>query len=123
MFKYIKVTCDEIIDIWVWLKRIWSNNPRICNNLPPQSQALDTQRLIKRQFEQLYQVLHQEESARIAAVKKEEEEKIAGMKEKMKELSAEVLFLTETISVIQEQLKEDDMVLLKVRTVRYASAF
>ncbi|XP_051242746.1 nuclear factor 7, brain [Dicentrarchus labrax] len=77
------------------------------------SQALDTQRLIKSQFEQLHQILYREESAVIASVKKEEEEKLAGMKDKIKELSAEVLSLTETISVIQEQLKEDDMVLLK----------
>ncbi|KAK9535201.1 hypothetical protein VZT92_007596 [Zoarces viviparus] len=77
------------------------------------SQALKTQRLIKGHFEQLHQVLHQEESARIAAVKKEEEEKIAEMKDKIKELSSEALSLTETISVIQEQLQEDDMILLK----------
>lgn len=50
-------------------------------------------------------------------MKKEEEEKIVGMKDKIKELSAELLSLTETIAVIQEQLKEDDMVMLKVRTV------
>lgn len=54
-------------------------------------------------------------------MKKEEEEKIAGMKDKIKELSAELLFLTETISIIQEQLKDDDMVLLKVRTVEATS--
>ncbi|CAJ1075216.1 nuclear factor 7%2C ovary [Xyrichtys novacula] len=77
------------------------------------TQSLETQRLIKSQFKQLHQVLHAEESARIAAVKKEEEEKIAGMKDKIKEVSAEVLNLTEIISVIQEQIKEDDMVLLK----------
>ncbi|XP_075936238.1 zinc-binding protein A33 [Anarhichas minor] len=77
------------------------------------SQALKTQRLIKGHFEQLHQVLYQEESARTAAVKKEEEEKIAEMKDKIKELSSEALSLTETISVIQEQLQEDDMILLK----------
>ncbi|XP_032394463.1 zinc-binding protein A33 [Etheostoma spectabile] len=77
------------------------------------SQSLKTQRLIKRQFEQLHQALYQDELARIAAVKKEEEDKIAGMKDKIKELSAEVLLLTETVCVIQEQLKEDDLVLLK----------
>nr|XP_020466119.1 nuclear factor 7, brain-like isoform X2 [Monopterus albus] len=77
------------------------------------SQALETQRLIKSQFEQLHQVLYQEESDRLAAVKKDEEEKISGMKKKIKELSAEVLSLIQTISVVQEQLKEDDMVLMK----------
>nr|XP_040046004.1 zinc-binding protein A33 isoform X2 [Gasterosteus aculeatus aculeatus] len=77
------------------------------------SQALETQRRIKGHFEQLHQVLYQEESARIAAVKKEEEEKIAGIKDMVKEQSAEEQSVTETISAIQEQLEEDEIVLLK----------
>ncbi|XP_022066639.1 zinc-binding protein A33 [Acanthochromis polyacanthus] len=77
------------------------------------TQTLEAQKMIKSQFEQLHQVLYHEESVRLAAVKKEEEQKLAGMKDKIKELSAEVLSLTETISVIQEELKEEDLVLLK----------
>lgn len=76
------------------------------------------QRVIKNQFEELHQVLYQEESRRIAALKKEEEEKTARVKYKFKELSADVLSLTETISVIQEQLKEEDVVLLKVGAIQ-----
>lgn len=41
------------------------------------------------------------------------------MKDKVKELSAEMLSITETISVIQEELKEDDMVLLEVCAVQF----
>ncbi|XP_068435007.1 zinc-binding protein A33 [Clinocottus analis] len=93
------------------LKRIHTTSADMFEYI--KNQALETQRLIKDHFEQLHQVLYQEESARIAAVKKEEDEKIAGMKDKIKELSAQVLSLTETISVIQEQLKEDDLILLK----------
>lgn len=52
-------------------------------------------------------------------MKREEEEKIAGMKHKFKELAAEVLSLSETIAVIHEELKEDDMVLLKVCKVQF----
>ncbi|XP_026214072.1 E3 ubiquitin-protein ligase TRIM39 [Anabas testudineus] len=77
------------------------------------SQVLSTQRIIKDQFEQLHQILYEEESARLAAVKKEEEEKTARTKERIKDISAEVQSLRETISIIQEQLKENDMVLLK----------
>lgn len=55
-------------------------------------------------------------------MKKEEEERIVGMKDKIKELSAEVQFITEAILAIQEQLQEDDMVLLKVCTVQNKSA-
>lgn len=84
---------------------------------------METQSLIRSQFEQLRRVLWEEESARLAAVKQEEEEKIAGIKDKLKELSAEVLSLTETISVVHEQLKEDDMVLLKVCSISLPSAF
>lgn len=42
------------------------------------------------------------------------------MKDKMKELSAEALSLTEAISVIQEQLQEDEMLLLKVCIIQNA---
>ena len=56
-------------------------------------------------------------------MKQEEEEKITGMKDKIKELSAEVLSLTETISIIQEQLQEEDMVLLEVGTLFFTEAF
>lgn len=76
------------------------------------NQSLETQRVIKCQFKELHRVLYEEEASRLAAVKKEEEDKIAGMTERVKEISAEVLSLTDTISVIQEQLKEEDMVLL-----------
>ncbi|KAM4717231.1 zinc-binding protein A33 [Anableps anableps] len=76
-------------------------------------QTLETQRKIKNQFEQLHQALCDEELARKKAVKKEEEEKIASIKEKMDELSAEMLSVTETMSAIETQLKEDDMIILK----------
>lgn len=75
---------------------------------------MQTQKLIKDQFEKLHEVLHLEESKRIASVKREEEMRITGINNKMKELSADVQILKETISVIQGQLKEDDMLLLKV---------
>lgn len=75
---------------------------------------MQTQTMIKDHFRQLHEVLHQEESKRIASVKREEEMRITGMKEKVKELSAEVQTLKESISIIQGQLKEDDMLLLKV---------
>ncbi|XP_076000501.1 zinc-binding protein A33 [Genypterus blacodes] len=93
------------------LKRIHRTSADLFNHI--KNQALETQKQIKNQFEQLHQVLYEEESARLAAVRKEEDEKMAGMKDKIKELSAEMLSISETISVIQEDLKEDNMVLLE----------
>ncbi|XP_056263189.1 nuclear factor 7, ovary [Pseudoliparis swirei] len=107
----LALSLKNLHDKEVSLKRIHMNSAYMFKYI--KSQALETQSLIKGHFEQLHQDLYQEESARIAAVKKEEDEKIAGLKDKMKELSAEVLSLTETISVIQEQLEEDDLILLK----------
>lgn len=75
---------------------------------------MQTQKLITEQFEKLHEVLHLEESKRIASVKREEQMRITRIKDKMKELSAEVQTVKETISVIQGQLQEDDMLLLKV---------
>uniref|UniRef100_A0A3P9JX38 Tripartite motif containing 35-12 n=1 Tax=Oryzias latipes TaxID=8090 RepID=A0A3P9JX38_ORYLA len=79
-----------------------------------QSQTLETQKEIKSQFEELHQVLYTEESWRLEAVKKEEEEKVAMVMKQMQEVSAEMLSITENISSIQKQLVLDDMVLLKV---------
>lgn len=82
---------------------------------------METQELIRSHFEQLRQILNDEESKRLAAVRREEEEKIAGMKDKVKELSAEVIAVADTILVIEEQLQEEDMTLLKVRKVKNAA--
>lgn len=93
------------------LKRIHRTSADLMAHI--KNQSMDAQRVIKSQFEQLHQILNQEEVGRLAAVKKEEQEKIARMKDKTKELSAEVLCLAETIALIQTELKEEDMVLLK----------
>lgn len=43
------------------------------------------------------------------------------MKEKVKDVSAEMQSLIETIYIIQEQLKEDEMLLLQVHAVYVTS--
>ncbi|KAM9783636.1 LOW QUALITY PROTEIN: zinc-binding protein A33 [Syngnathus typhle] len=73
-------------------------------------QAADTQRRIRGQFEQLRQMLDQEEEARLAAVKREEEEKTGAMFGKAK---AEMMPLGDHIKVVRKLLEEDDIVLLK----------
>lgn len=84
-----------------------------------QYQTLETQRKIKMQFEQLHQALWNEELVRTESVKKDEEKKIAAIKEKMNELSAEMISVTETMSAIERQLKDDDMIILKVQASQF----
>ncbi|XP_015803904.1 zinc-binding protein A33 [Nothobranchius furzeri] len=78
-----------------------------------ESQMLETQAAIRSQFQQLHQVLYDEESSRLAAVEREKEEKITAMKEKIRNTSVDVISATETIAVIQKQLTENDMDLLQ----------
>ncbi|XP_041719801.2 zinc-binding protein A33-like isoform X1 [Coregonus clupeaformis] len=81
---------------------------------PIKNQALETERQIKDQFVKLHLFLYDEEAARLAALKEEEEEKIGVMKSMMTEAAAGMLYLTETITVItQEMTGAEDMTLLQ----------
>ncbi|XP_056144098.1 E3 ubiquitin-protein ligase TRIM35 [Lampris incognitus] len=104
-------TLENLQDKLDSLKRIHTSCDDILNHI--KSQAQQTKTVIKDQFEQLHQVLYQEESARLAALRSEEEEKITGMKQKMAAISAEMLSLTESINILEEELKAEDIVLLE----------
>ncbi|XP_017280783.1 E3 ubiquitin-protein ligase TRIM39 [Kryptolebias marmoratus] len=93
------------------LKRIHGTSAEMFTYI--KNQTLKTQKTIRSQFEQLHQALYDEESARLAALEKEEEEKIAMIKERIKKYSEEALSVTEIISVIERQLLEENIVLLK----------
>lgn len=47
-------------------------------------------------------------------LKREEEEKITAMKDKMMETAAEMVSLRETICVLEQEMEADDMILLQV---------
>ncbi|KAL2080821.1 hypothetical protein ACEWY4_022674 [Coilia grayii] len=80
------------------------------------TQALDTERQIKEEFEKLHQFLRDEEAARIAALREEEEQKSQMMKEKIEKMSREISSLSDTIRAIEEEMKADDVTFLQVRT-------
>uniref|UniRef100_A0A8D0CV73 Zinc-binding protein A33-like n=1 Tax=Sander lucioperca TaxID=283035 RepID=A0A8D0CV73_SANLU len=74
-------------------------------------QARRTETQIKDQFKKLRRFLDEEEEARMAALRKEEEQKSQSMKEKMEALSREIAALSDTVRATEEQLRaEDDMV-------------
>ncbi|CAB1342652.1 unnamed protein product [Coregonus sp. 'balchen'] len=81
----------------------------ICNHTAGhiKSQAQHTARKIKKEFEKLHQFLQDEEEARIAALRKEEEQKSPKMKKMIKEMSREILSLSDTIRAIEELGDED----------------
>ncbi|XP_038836810.1 zinc-binding protein A33 isoform X1 [Salvelinus namaycush] len=81
---------------------------------PIKNQALETERQIKDLFVELHQFLYDEEAARLAALKEEEEEKIGLMKSTVTKAAAGMIYLKETITVItQEMTDAEDMTLLQ----------
>ncbi|XP_023193512.1 nuclear factor 7, ovary-like [Xiphophorus maculatus] len=72
-------------------------------------QARHTERQIMEQFKQLHQFLAEEEEARLAALREEEEQKRGMMKEKMEALSREIAALSDTVRATEEELRAEDV--------------
>ncbi|KAL0966920.1 hypothetical protein UPYG_G00302280 [Umbra pygmaea] len=77
------------------------------------SQALYSERLMKEDFHKLHQFLREEEEARIAALREEEEQKSQIMKNKIDEINDKILLVTEKIRSIIEEMKADDIVFMQ----------
>ncbi|XP_063070815.1 zinc-binding protein A33-like [Engraulis encrasicolus] len=76
-------------------------------------QAQQAERQIKQEFDKLYQFLREEEAARIAALRKEEEQKTQMMKDKIEKIDADIKTLLHTIRSIKEDVGKDDIIFLK----------
>ncbi|KAJ8367150.1 hypothetical protein AAFF_G00330480 [Aldrovandia affinis] len=72
------------------------------------SQAQRTEKQIMMQFEKLQQFLKDEEAARIAALREEEEQKSQMMKEKIEKMTEEISSLSEQIRAIEQELGAED---------------
>ena len=81
-----------------------------------QTQAQHTEKMIKEEFEKLHQFLRDEEAARTAALREEEEQKSQMMKEKIQKMSREISSLSDTIRAIEKEMEADDITVLQVRT-------
>ncbi|KAJ8383335.1 hypothetical protein AAFF_G00221950 [Aldrovandia affinis] len=77
------------------------------------SQAQHTERQIKMEFEKLQQFLKDEEAARIAALREEEEQKSQMMKEKIDKMTEEISSLSEQIRAIEQELGAEDLSFLQ----------
>ncbi|XP_035276404.1 tripartite motif-containing protein 35-like [Anguilla anguilla] len=82
------------------------------------SQAQRTESQIKMEFGKLQQFLKDEEAARIAALKQEEEQKSQMMKEKIEKMTEEISSLSEQIRAIEQELGAEDVSFLQVRPVQ-----
>ncbi|KAM4531289.1 nuclear factor 7, brain-like [Odontesthes bonariensis] len=82
------------------------------------AQARYTERQIKEQFKKLRQFLAEEEEARLAALREEEQQKSGMMEEKMEALSREMAALSDTVRATEEELRAEDVSFLN----RYQAA-
>ncbi|XP_047203920.1 E3 ubiquitin-protein ligase TRIM39-like [Girardinichthys multiradiatus] len=72
-------------------------------------QVKQTRRQIVEQFKKLYQFLADEEEARLAELREEEEQKSGAMKEILKALNREIKALSETVKTTEEELEAEDI--------------
>ncbi|XP_077089714.1 E3 ubiquitin-protein ligase TRIM17-like isoform X2 [Siphateles boraxobius] len=70
--------------------------------------AQSTETQIKDEFEELHQLLHDEEASRITVLREEEEKRSQRMKKKIKGTRKQISSLTITIRDIEEQMKAED---------------
>ncbi|XP_022535290.2 E3 ubiquitin-protein ligase TRIM35 [Astyanax mexicanus] len=76
-------------------------------------QAEKTEKQIKEDFSKLHQFLQQEEAARIAVLRAENEQKGQMLKKKIEEMNREILCLTATIRSVTEQIQADHISFLQ----------
>ncbi|XP_062391175.1 zinc-binding protein A33-like [Sardina pilchardus] len=77
------------------------------------TQAQHTEKQIKEEFKKLHQFLRDEEAARIAALREEEKQKSQMMKRRIEKMSRDILFLSDSIRAIEEQISADDITFLQ----------
>ncbi|XP_031418732.1 E3 ubiquitin-protein ligase TRIM35-like isoform X2 [Clupea harengus] len=76
-------------------------------------QRTATEKKIQKEFEQLHQLLREEEEARLTAVREEEEEKKKVIDRELDIIQGQILSLENSIHQVENYLKQDDVSFLK----------
>ncbi|XP_062273993.1 zinc-binding protein A33-like [Scomber scombrus] len=72
-------------------------------------QLLSTERQIRAEFNKLHQFLKEEEESRLAALRKEEEQKGKTMSREMKKIQEQISSLSDSISAVEEDLQKHNV--------------
>ncbi|XP_007244155.2 E3 ubiquitin-protein ligase TRIM35 [Astyanax mexicanus] len=72
-------------------------------------QAQHTEALIKREFEKLHHFLWDEEASRIAALRKEEEQRSQTVKKNIEKIQTQISQILDTIKVIEKEMAAEDL--------------
>lgn len=79
-----------------------------------QTQADETEQLIKDEFEKLHKFLYEEEAARLTALREEEERKAVNVREKLEDICKQVEELSAIIRDADATMNGSDIQFLKV---------
>ncbi|XP_066541105.1 tripartite motif containing 35-30 isoform X2 [Hoplias malabaricus] len=71
--------------------------------------AQHTEALIKKEFEKLHHFLWDEEAVRVAALRKEEEQRSQTVKKKIEKMETQISYILDTIKAIEKEIEREDL--------------